>query len=288
MAKKAKKKSGPKRLDRRFVAHSANNPWLVRVLGIVGAMALGAGVYGYLYGESFKKAADAARAANEAVPQDALRMEAVPLYVVAFAAVVLGITIWLGTSSEAPLRVGAPGIGMERGELRRMPWWAISEITWQGGNRALAIVGKDEAGSPWSFRVSSKAHAEAVGWILKEALDRVPKVVAISDSVIETLPGAGVHAGQIVELEPLQVVGKKDAVTGKLISYEPDARVCARCERVYYKRSVPKRCKCGASLVELRGTVSQDELSEDDEDDELEEEAPEAEAAEAATESEKT
>jgi hypothetical protein len=283
MAKKAKKKSGPKRLDRRFVAHSAQNPWLVRVLGIIGAMALGAGVYGYFYGESFKKAAEAARAANEMPAQDALRMEAVPLYVVAFAAVILGITIWLGTSSEAPIRVGAPGIGMERGELRRMPWWSISQITWQGGNAALAIVGKDEAGTPWSFRVSSKAHPEAVGWILKESLDRVPKVVDIPDSIIENLPGAGIHAGQLVELEPLQVVGKKDAITGKLISYEPDARVCARCERVYFKRSVPKRCKCGASLADLRGGIIQDELEgEDDEEDEI------AEHEEPAAESEKT
>ena len=54
------------------------------------------------------------------------------------------------------------------------------------------------------------------------------------------------------------VVGKKDAISGKLISYEPDARVCTRCERVYFKRSVPKRCKCGNSLLELRTAVGQD------------------------------
>ena len=61
-----------------------------------------------------------------------------------------------------------------------------------------------------------------------------------------------------VDLEPLQVVGKKDAITGKLISYEPEAKVCTRCERVYFKRSVPKKCKCGASLLELRGGVEKD------------------------------
>lgn len=277
MAKKTKKKSGPKRLERRFVAKSANNPWLVRVLFVVGGLALGAGVYGYFYGESFKKAAEAARAAGETVPPEALRMEAVPLYIVAAAAVILGVAIWLGTSSEPPLRVGAPGIAQERGELRRMPWWAISQITWERGNLALAIVGADETGASWSFRVPSKAHPEAVGWILKEALDRVPKVVDISDVVIETLPGAGVHAGTVVELEPLQVVGKKDANTGKLISYEPDARTCTRCERVYFKTSVPKRCKCGNSLVELRGTVTQDEDDDEDETESEEESAAESE-----------
>ena len=272
--KKSKKDRGPQRIERRFVAQSANNPWLVRILGMLGASTLGAGAYAYFYGESFKKAAEAARAAagatagaagaNASVPADALRMEAMPLYMIAFAAVVIGITIWLGTSSEVPLRVGAPGIAMERGEVRRMPWWGISQITWEAGNLALVISGKDEAGSAWTFKVPLKAHAEAIGWILKEALDRVPKVVDIKDSVIDELPGAGTHAGMKVDLEPLQVVGKKDAISGKLISYEPDARVCTRCERVYFKRSVPKKCKCGASLLELRTAVGQDPDEEDE------------------------
>ena len=259
--KKSSKKGGPRRVERRFVAQSANNPWLVRGLGVVGAMTLGAGAYARLYGESFKKAAEAARTtadSNVGVPAEALRMEAMPLYMIAFAAVVIGIAIWLGTSSEVPVRVGDPGIAMERGEVRRMPWWSISQITWEPGNLALVIAGRDEAGSSWTFKVPLKAHREAVGWILKEALDRVPKVVGIEDSVIEELPGAGVHAGTKVDLEPLQVVGKKDAVNGKLISYEPDARVCTRCERVYSKRSVPKRCKCGNSLLELRSAMKQD------------------------------
>ncbi len=271
--KKAKsrksRKGGPRRVERRFVAQSANNPWLVRGLGVIGAMTLGAGAYAYFYGESFKKAAEAARTApgsNVGVPAEALRMEAMPLYMIAFAAVVIGVTIWLGTSSEVPLRVGDPGIAMERGEVRRMPWWGISQITWEAGNLALVIAGKDESGSNWTFKVPLKAHSEAVGWILKEALDRVPKVVDIKDSVIDELPGAGAHAGMKVDLEPLQVVGKKDAVNGKLISYEPDARVCTRCERVYFKRSVPKRCKCGNSLLELRTAVGQDPEEDDEED----------------------
>ena len=273
--KKRKKDKGPRRQERRFVAHSANNPWLVRILGIVGAMTLGGGLYAYLYGESFKKAAEAARAAagvakdaagaNASVPAEALRMEALPLYMIAFAAVVLGVTIWLGTSSEVPLRVGDPGIAMERGEVRRMPWWGISQITWEAGNLALVIAGKDEAGTNWTFKVPMKAHGEAVGWILKEALDRVPKVVDIKDDVLDQLPGAGAHAGMKVDLEALQVVGKKDALTGKLISYEPDARTCTRCERVYFKRSVPKKCKCGASLLELRTAVGQEPDEADDE-----------------------
>lgn len=288
-SKKSKKARAAARMERRFVAHSANSPWLVRVLGMIGATTLGAGAYAYVYGESFKKAAEAARAAagtaRDAVPAEALRMEAFPLYMIAFAAVVLGITIWLGTSSEVPLRVGAPGISMERGEVRRMPWWAVSSITWEAGTLALVISGKDESGAAWTFKVHLKAHGEALGWILKEALDRVPKVVDIKDSVLDELPGANPHAGMKVELEPLQVVGKKDAISGKLVSYEPDARVCTRCERVYFKRSVPKKCKCGASLIELRTAVEQ-EPGEDEEEGDAEEDddARESDAKSKATE----
>jgi len=245
--KKAKKDRGPARSERRFAAQSANNPWLVRLLGVIGASTLGAGLYAYFYGESFKK------------PTEAV----LPLYMVAFAAVVLGITIWLGTTSEAPLRVGSAGLAMERGDVRRMPWWSISRISWEAGNLALVVAGKDESGSDWTFKVPLKAHGEAIGWILKEALDRIPKFVDIGDNVIDELPGAGTHAGTKIELEPLQVVGKRDAISGKTISYEPDARVCVRCERVYAKSSVPKKCKCGASLLALRG--ENEEASERDE-----------------------
>ena len=278
---KTKKARGPRRVERRFVAKSANNPWLVRILGMLGATTLGAGAYAYLYGESFKKAAETARASGThgTVPAEALRMEAFPLYMIAFAAVVIGITIWLGTTSEAPLRVGAPGIAIDRGEVRHMPWSGISKITWEAGNLALAIAGKDESGSAWTFKVPLKAHGEAMGWILKEALERVPKVVDIEDNILDELPGASPAAGTKIDLEPLQVVGKKDAITGKLVSYEPDARVCTRCERVYFKSSVPKKCKCGASLLELRAAAGQDaeeDETEDDDEDESSEQGPES------------
>ncbi len=252
--KKSKKKAGPKRMDRRFIASSAFSPTLVKVLGALGAMTLGAGLWAYMYGHAFEN--------NEKLTQ-------LPSYLIAAGAVLTGAAIWLGTGSETPLRVGDPGIAMERGEVRRMPWYAISQITFESGNVALVVSGKDESGTSWTFKVPVRAHAEAVGWILKEALARVPKVVDIKDDVLERLPAANPHAGMRLDLEPLQVVGKKDAVSGKLISYEPDARVCERCERVYFKRSVPKRCKCGASLVHLLTAIGQepDDEDEDDEDD---------------------
>jgi hypothetical protein len=47
-------------------------------------------------------------------------------------------------------------------------------------------------------------------------------------------------------------VGKHCASSGKVIAFEPDARLCPRCERVYYKTSVPAECECGASLAEVQ------------------------------------
>ena len=254
---KKKKDKGPHRQERRFVAQSAFNPWLVRILGGLGATALGAGTWGYVYGHVFE--------ADE-------KLKPIPSYLIAAGAVLTGATIWVGTSSETPLRVGAPGIAMEKGEVRRMPWSNVSQISWESGNLALVVAGKDESGSPWTFKVPVKAHPEAAGWIVKEALARIPKVVDISELVLGKLPGANPHAGMLIDLEPLQVVGKKDAITGKTISYEPDARVCPRCERVYFKRTIPKRCKCGNALLELRSVLSEATADDDDDDDDGEDE----------------
>jgi len=248
---KKKKDRGPRRQERRFVAQSSYNPWLVRILGGLGATALGAGTWGYVYGHAFE--------ADE-------KLKPIPSYLIAAGAVLSGATIWLGTSSETPLRVGAPGIAMEKGEVRRMPWSNVRQISWESGNLALVVSGKDESNVSWTFKVPIRSHAEAAGWILKEALARIPKTVDISNSVLDKMPAANPHAGMVVDLEPLQVVGKKDAITGQTISYEPDARVCPRCERVYYKRSVPKRCKCGNSLAELRANVVGNESDDEDED----------------------
>jgi hypothetical protein len=186
-----------------------------------------------------------------------------PSYVVAAGAVLTGVAIWLGTTSEPVVRVGDPGISVDRGEVRRMPWWAVSSITWESGNLALVITGHDEGGTAWTFKVSVSSQPEAVGWIVSEAQRRVPKVVDIDEAVLEKFPPALPHAGMKIDLEPLQVVGKRDAVTREIISYEPDATVCARCERIYKKREAPKKCKCGALLSARDAGV--DEETQDDE-----------------------
>lgn len=266
--KKDKKRSGARRQERRFVSQSTTSPTVVRLAGALSALLLGAGVWGYFYGKSFTE-------------DD--KLKAIPSYLIAAGAVLMGITIWIGTSSEPPLRVGAPGIAMEKGEVRRMPWWAVSKITFDSGALALVIKGKDEANVEWTFKVPLKSHAEAVGWILREALDRIPRRVDIPDETLEKMPAAGEYAGLKIDLEPLQVVGKRCAVTGKTISYEPDARVCPQCERVYTKNAVPKKCKCGNSLVHLQSKNAEGDADADEEIAEADETDADDESSEASS-----
>ena len=279
--KKAKKEAGPKRSERRFVPVASTNPWIVRVLGAIGGLALGAGLYAYFYatGEGHTFAKDA----EENIRQ-------IPSYLIAGGAVIVGICIWLGTSSEAPIRVGDPGIALEKGETRRMPWWAVEKITWQPGTLCLVVTGRDEVAKDWTFKVPLASHPEAIGWILREARRRIPKKVSIEKGVLAKMPDAAPHAGTKLELEPLQVVGKKCAASGQTISYEPDARVCAQCERVYFKRSVPNKCKCGAAIGHLRpATVPVPEDVEEEEEQEEEPHGDEAdETDEASAEEEET
>lgn len=247
-----KDKRGARRQERRFISRAVANPTIVGAAGALSALLLGAGLWAYFYAKSFAEDA---------------QLRALPSYLIAAGAVVMGITMWIGTSSEPPIRVGAPGIAVEKGELRRMPWWAVETILFEAGALALVITGKDEAGADWTFKVPIAAHPEAIAWIVKEAQERVPRHVDIDGSLLEKLPAAHEHAGQRVDLEPLQVVGKRCAVTGKAISYEPDARVCPQCERIYFKRSVPKKCRCGGSLAHLRrkSQESADEAEVEDE-----------------------
>lgn len=248
-SKKKKKSEGStrRRSERRFTPKSSYNPWLVRGVGALGAMLLGAGASGYFYGDAFEL--------NE-------KLRAVPLYLVAAGFVATGAALWLGTSGEAPLRVGDPGIGQDRGEVRRMPWWAVEKIGFESRGLAISVVGADETGKAWTLLVPIAVHPEAASLIVREAEARVPEVLDVPTEVRERLATPSEYAGMLVKLEPLQVVGKHDAISGKPITYEPDARVCDRCERIYSRKTLPSTCACGQALGG-RGSTEDETESED-------------------------
>jgi hypothetical protein len=235
MAKKkhAKRDKPRERRERRFEPRATTPVLVVYVLGAIGALAMGAGVWGQ-FGSLVQDTAP------PPLPYAA--------YILAAGATLVGIAIWRGTSGEPALRVGDAGLALEKGGVRRMPWYAIERIEWR--EEAVRVTGKSAEDAPMTIVARSSSQPQAAAWIVKEARDRVPKVVDVPDDATLSAPLAS--AGESLPLEPPQVVGKHCATTGKVIAYEPDARLCPRCERVYHKSGVPEVCECGASLAEVR------------------------------------
>jgi hypothetical protein len=244
MAKK--KKAKRERRERRFLPRSSANPKIVTAIYAVGAALLGAGSWAQ-FGRTQVGMGD-------------------PLpyawWLLGASAIVLVIAIWISSSSEPVLRVGDAGIGVDKNAVRRMAWHAVGAVAWDASDLAVIVTGKDEAGVDMAVRVPLKNQPQAVAWIVKEARARVPSVVDIPESALEhDVPAASTEAREFVPLDPIQVVGKHCAASGKVIAYEPDARVCQRCERVYHKLHLPVECPCGASLVALMAEKNESSAS---------------------------
>ena len=235
----AKKTKNPKRgkererREQRFEPRTSTSPTVVYVLGALGALSMGAGTWGE-FGNLLR---DTAPEPLKYAP-----------YLLAAGAVFVGVAIWIGTSGEPPLRIGDGGIAVERAGIRRMPWYTVERVTW--ADNAVRVTGKDDAGNAMNVVASVGSHGQAAAWIVKEARERVPSVVDLPADV--SLPDVRAGAGSTITLDPVQVVGKHCVASGKVIAYEPDARVCRRCERVYHKATVPDSCACGASLAEFK------------------------------------
>jgi hypothetical protein len=230
MAKKSKDKKR-ERTEQRFLAQSATPPLLVMILGGLGAAAIGGGLMGQYF-----------------------RPDPVPyaVWVLAFGALLVGVALWISSTGEAAVRVGDAGIAIEKGGLKRLPWWGVESVAWSSAEGVLEVSGKDETGSPLHVRVGTKSQPQAVAWIIKEGRARIPLLIDLSEEALEQLPKAMKEAGALIRLDPIQVVGRRCADTDKVIAYEPDARVCPRCERVYHKAHVPETCACGGPLGSMQ------------------------------------
>ena len=238
MAKKTKAKAAkprPRR-ERRFLPRATASVGIIYALGALGAALMGAGTWG-----------EFGWAQRPDVPDTPTSINYSP-YLLAAGAVLVGIAIWIGTSGEPPLRVGDGGVAFERSGVRRIRWCDVQRIALVDG--AVKVTGKDEAGADLTVVARLGSHPQAAAWIVKEARERVPTVVDLPEDA--ALPELRASAGESRLVDPPQVVGKHCAASGTVIAYEPDARVCPRCERVYHKAHVPESCACGASLAELR------------------------------------
>jgi hypothetical protein len=238
MGKVSRRKQRRERFERRFVPASTTDYRIVYIIGGLGALGLGAGFYGQ-WGYSL----GSAPVLTEPVPYS--------MWILAAGALILGAAIWIGTSGESIIRVGSAGVGEEKsGLVRRISWHELEAVRFEDG--VLVVSGKDEANVAYTVRVKQVNAPQAVAWIVAQARERVPDVVDLSKSERNTIGEAAKKAGESTDPPPLQVVGKRCAVSDKIIAYEPDARVCPRCERVYHRSHVPASCECGNSLSHLR------------------------------------
>lgn len=203
--------------ERRFVPNATSRSKLILLLGCLGAMMLGAGFYGqWLMAEAPSVAA----------------------WLLGGGAILTAIAAFLPDPDSRPLRVGPAGLAIELGgdQPERIAWCEIEKIVAEGST----IV----AHGPGSMRFVAGLphHAAAAAWIVAEALDRIPSRVHVSADVRDKLPSTKDLAGITVTFEPVQVAGKRCKASGKLISFEDDARLCARCAEVYHRDHVGERC----------------------------------------------
>lgn len=223
------------RIDRRFSPVATTSPRLLYSLILAGALCIGLGVYAHFFREQYSHVDPAPWA----------------FWPMAAGGFLVAAAVWFSTNGEAALRVGDPGVAEERSGVRRIPWHSLASITYDQARASLVVTGKDESGADFSFRISARAHRDAAARLLDEANERVPGVVQLPAAVAADIGAADPNAGLRIK-EPLQLVGKRCVISGKVIAYEPDARVCPQCDRVYHKRHVPGACACGASLTALR------------------------------------
>jgi hypothetical protein len=222
--KKPKKKRKHERKERRFASESAQASQLAVGAGIVGGLALGAGVYAQWV---------------RAIP-----LEHAP-YILAAGAFTLGAALLFGDQKTPAVRIGDAGIAIEKGnELVRVPWCDIDRVYVEGGK--LHVKSKT---APLALPLA--AQSTAVSWILAEGTRRVPDVMDVRREALNDLPEPKDTDGELVTLEAVQVAGRVCAKTGRAIAFERDARLCPRCAQVYHHSGVPKKCvTCKADLAE--------------------------------------
>jgi len=195
------------------------------VVGLIGSLLLGAGTYLLFL-------RDEALGSKETL--------GIGLLVAGVALLVF--TLFVGQWPARPIRVGDAGVGIERGggEIDRIGWYAVTKMS-------LSQLALTVQSLSTTIVIPLALHRDAAARVLAEARQRIPgKVEDITSTALDSYDE---KAGEPMALEPAQVAGQKCKASGKLIAFERDARLCGRCEEIYHKDSVPKRCvTCDARL----------------------------------------
>jgi len=212
----AKVESG-KLVERRFLADSTGRSNYQALVGGLGAAALGAGAY-------------------------ATWMHDVPMpvapYLFGAGTIALIGSILMGSADSMPLRVGDAGVAVERGgdQPERIGWFEVQKVLLEGSDRLVVEGANKRIVAPTAH------HAQAAAWILKEALQRIPKRVTVDPSRRDEITKSANEHAEVVAVEPMQVTGRRCKASDTIISFERDARVCKTCGEVYDKKHVPETC----------------------------------------------
>jgi hypothetical protein len=204
--------------EHRFVAAPTTRTNLRALVAGLGMAALGAGFYA-----GFMRDAP---------------MPATP-YLFGAGAVGIILAFVMGSADSAPLRVGDAGVAAEKrgAQPDRLAWWEIEKVSLDPRGRVVV------EGAGRQIVAALDYHPVAAGWIVKEAMERLPKRVAIEpERGAELARAAEDDAGAVLRVEPAQVAGRRCKASNVIISFERDALTCRRCGEVYDLRHVPPKC----------------------------------------------
>jgi hypothetical protein len=190
-------------------------PKTTAIVGFVGAAVLGAGVFGlWILDPPLTWAS----------------------YLVAGGGFLLGVSLWFGQAPESAVTVGDSGIAVEDGrEMQRVQWYRM---------RSLRVVGSRMVmeGQSGKLKFLLGANPYAAAEALRQAAERLPDIVDVDKSIVESLPKPGEVAGFQQDIDDDQVTGLKCAASDRVIKVEEDARLCAKCGQLYHREAVPERC----------------------------------------------
>lgn len=148
-----------------------------------------------------------------------------------------------------PVRVGDAGVALEKGnEVLRIAWCDLKKI--EVVDRELVLTGDGIA-----YNISLAAHKKAIAWILSEATRRIPRVMNVKASIVDSLPKPSDDDGPLLQVEDIQVAGRPCGSSGKSIVYEKDALLCRNCGKVYHRDHLPKECVACSQELGAAGAV---------------------------------
>ncbi len=214
--------------ERRLVAHGQQANPVVLIVGGVSALLLGSGTYA--------------------------RWLSQPPAEWATMALVLGVAgaiyfAWQLSREGPAIRVGDAGVAIEQGsETQRLLWCDMERITLEDATLVLRGTGP-------TLSVATATHPLAASWILKEAAERMPKLIEVPPAFVDGLPKPDPKDGTVNHVPSLQTTGRRCAKSRKVIKYERDARLCPTCGQVYSKNEVPEACLTCKQPLEGRTVV---------------------------------